>query len=258
MQLSYSSGIDSGLPGDPAYGPGTDSSIQTYNNPSDVIPWGVGVAKIAGDEDGVKLLDDASDKFIGISRRDNTTENTSYAVKSAVGVQYRGAIRAQVEEAVTPDDSVYVRFRSDPHVVDVQFSGALITGNTVNGTVNGTAIAAVPFDTDNATTLTNLATALEALDEVDTAVSDGVDTITITGANGGEVLVVSLTVTGGLSQATASQSTVSGPSSGTQAGAFRTDDDDTGTGAAAFAVPQARFDSSTSGAGVAAIDLNLP
>lgn len=47
-------------------------------------------------------------------------------------------------------------------------------------TVNGVATAATTWDTDNATTLDAFATAIEALDSVATAVSDGVDTITVT------------------------------------------------------------------------------
>jgi hypothetical protein len=82
------------------------------------------------------------------------------------------------------------------------FSAALITGNSVIVTADGTALSAEAFDTDNATTLTAIAAAIQALASVTTAVSDGTDTITVTWADNA-VHTLSAAVTGGASQATA-------------------------------------------------------
>lgn len=83
------------------------------------------------------------------------------------------------------------------------FSGALVTGNLVNGNIGGVAITEVPFDTDNATTLTNLASEIQSNANVLTAVSDGTDTITITTILGKEYLALTdFVVTGGAGQAT--------------------------------------------------------
>jgi hypothetical protein len=84
----------------------------------------------------------------------------------------------------------------------LEFSAALITGNSIALIVDGVSLAAVPFNTNNATTLTDIATALQATAGIGTAVSDGVDTITMTAAVAGIPFTVSALVTGGASQAT--------------------------------------------------------
>jgi hypothetical protein len=90
----------------------------------------------------------------------------------------------------------------------VIFSADFVTGNTIDGEINGTAIASVPFNTDQATTAADLATAIQALSDVSTAVVDGADatnrTILITGASGTAIRPENFVVTGGASQATAS------------------------------------------------------
>lgn len=85
-------------------------------------------------------------------------------------------------------------------VATLVFDADLITANTVAGTVNGHAIS-VPFDTSNAQTLTNLAAAIQALEMVATAVSNGTTTITITFETQWEPAVGTFLVTGGASQA---------------------------------------------------------
>ena len=88
-------------------------------------------------------------------------------------------------------------------VGDLVFSAALVTGNNISLTVDGTALTFIPFNTDNATTLTDIATAIQASGSVVTAVSDGTDTITITNAEAGNIISVTAIVTAGASQATA-------------------------------------------------------
>lgn len=83
------------------------------------------------------------------------------------------------------------------------FSGNLVTGNSIAGTVDGVALSATPFNTSNAQTLTDLATALQATAGIATAVSNGTNQITITAANAGiPVLLSGFVVTGGASQPT--------------------------------------------------------
>lgn len=90
---------------------------------------------------------------------------------------------------------------------DLVFSAALITGNSIVVTLDGVALTAVPFNTDNATTLTDIAAAIQADASVTTAVSDGTDTITVTWADE-EIHTISAVVTGGASQATAAATRV--------------------------------------------------
>lgn len=83
------------------------------------------------------------------------------------------------------------------------FSANLVTGNSIAGTVDGVALSATPFNTSNAQTLTDLATALQATAGIATAVSNGTNQITITAANAGiPVLLSGFVVTGGASQPT--------------------------------------------------------
>lgn len=93
-------------------------------------------------------------------------------------------------------------------VQELTFSAALITGNTINGKIGGVALTATAFNTSNAQTLTDLATKIAASDLVATAVSDGVDTITITAQTAGiPDAATEFVVTGGASQATATVTT---------------------------------------------------
>jgi hypothetical protein len=92
-------------------------------------------------------------------------------------------------------------------VGDLVFSAPLVTGNNIAVKVNGVLETSVPFNTDNATTLTDIASTIYSLGQilgsVLTAVSDGTDTITITNAQAGDVISVTAIVTDGASQATA-------------------------------------------------------
>lgn len=77
---------------------------------------------------------------------------------------------------------------------------SFVTSNSISGTINGETVGPVAYTTDNAGTLTALASAIQALEMVDTAVSDGTDTITITFEEQWEPAIGTFTVTGGASQ----------------------------------------------------------
>lgn len=81
----------------------------------------------------------------------------------------------------------------------------LVTDNDVDITVNGVALATIPFNTDHDTTMDDIATALAALAEVNTAVVSGATNrvLTVTAEQGEVVVVDSFVVTNGASQATA-------------------------------------------------------
>ncbi len=80
-------------------------------------------------------------------------------------------------------------------VKEVVFDAPLDTGDVVSGIVNFQAVS-VTFATDMATTLTALAAAIQALDGIATAASDGTDTITVT-ADAEWNLEISLAAAGG-------------------------------------------------------------
>jgi hypothetical protein len=86
------------------------------------------------------------------------------------------------------------------NVNTITLTGTFVTGNSIVPTVNGVALAAVPYDTTSAQTLTDIATAIAAVTGIASAVANlGVLTVT---AHEGYAAVVSLAVTGGASQPT--------------------------------------------------------
>lgn len=118
---------------------------------------------------------------------------------SQSGVTYQAA---SAIAGVTPRVNKFYVIRRNSAVagvVDIDFDASLVTGNTISGTINGNAIS-VPFNTNNATTLTDLANAIQALPMVNTAVSDGVDTVTVTFELEWIPEVGTFVVTGGMTQ----------------------------------------------------------
>jgi len=94
---------------------GQPKTVNTFNNPAVEIPFGRMVAKISADDNGVDLPTDAGDLLVGIALRDYTvaegdaTAENAYKINSAVAVLRRGQVYVEVDEAVTPDDNVFVR-----------------------------------------------------------------------------------------------------------------------------------------------------
>jgi len=88
-------------------------------------------------------------------------------------------------------------------VQTITFSASLVTGNLITGSVGGSSFS-VPFNTDNATTMADLATAIGGNMRVDSCVVTSSSVLTVTTlAVGISLIIVGPTVTGGASQATA-------------------------------------------------------
>lgn len=79
------------------------------------------------------------------------------------------------------------------------FDADFVTSNVIDLDVNGVAITSVPFNTNHATTLADLAAEIDGLDDI-TATVTGAREITVVGANIAVVLE-NIAVTGGASQA---------------------------------------------------------
>jgi hypothetical protein len=89
--------------------------------------------------------------------------------------------------------------------ITLTFSANLVTGNTVNGKINGVSITPVPFNTTHDQTMTDLAGVINALSAVDAVVTGGAGSkvITITSHTAGLAFTATeFVVTGGASQAT--------------------------------------------------------
>lgn len=109
-QTSYSINQGTGVSGQPAF---ADAGYSlTFNNPVDEIKFGRAVAKVSGDDNGCALPTASTDVLLGIAGRNVATTDNLWTAKSAVAVGRRGAWYVELEQAVTPDDAVYVRFAS--------------------------------------------------------------------------------------------------------------------------------------------------
>lgn len=92
-----------------------------------------------------------------------------------------------------------------PRIQTLDFAGDFVTGNDIDLDINGTPITTVPFDTDHATTLANLATEIQSDASVSTAAVTGSNQITITAQNNDVPLTVTdIVVSSGASQTTGS------------------------------------------------------
>ena len=85
----------------------------TYSNPNDAIQYGRAVARIPENENGIKPPDASDSSILGVSVKATPTENATYPAKSAVSVLRKGRIWVKVEEDVSPDDPVYVKYVGD-------------------------------------------------------------------------------------------------------------------------------------------------
>jgi hypothetical protein len=82
----------------------------------------------------------------------------------------------------------------------IDFDSDFVASNSIVATINGSPIAAVPFNTDQATTIADLATALQATVAIATATVTGARQITAVFAAAGTNTINSIITTGGASQ----------------------------------------------------------
>ncbi len=114
-------------------------------------------------------------------------------------------LASQAVFAQTPSPRTLKIGRQIASVAEVQtldFDADFVTGNTIDIDVQGTAIVQVPFNTDQATTLADLATELQAQASIVTATGTAARQITITSAVPGVPVTLSnILVAGGATQA---------------------------------------------------------
>jgi len=145
---------------------------------------------------------------IGFSVATNAKEQKAdgtvqYDDGEAVSIIKNGAILIKSETAMTPTSDVFIRFQAKSQVYTLVFDATTVTGNEINGEINGVAINPVTFATSNANTLSLLATEIANFSaDILSAVSNGTDTITITSVIDKSVTVSNFVVTGGASQPT--------------------------------------------------------
>lgn len=260
-QQSYSLDLTQSIAGGIAQG--LSNEVQTRKIPSggDSVGYGLAVEFKTGGDDHVKPY--VGGKVSGVIVRDLASEVSDglYAEPSEVPVLTNGVIWVPVDGDVTPSDPVFVRSAIEPEVFTVTWDGDFVVGNLVSANVGGVSVESLlHFDTDQATTIANVAAAIALLSNVATAVVTGAREITITGAEDSVALAATSAfgVSLGASQASDTIAVVTGPTSGADLGAFRADDDDVGNGATAVALTSANFMTSASAGGLAALRINLP
>lgn len=252
-QLSYSQNFAPAIAGDIIY-PFAPRTVLTYANPTETIEWAKGVVVNTSGEN-VTLPATSGDTFAGVALRDTSVEGTNYALNSAVSVMKRGQIPVVVEQAVTTASSVYVRYAPRAQVQTLNFSGNFVTGNSIALTVNGVALTPVPFNTDNATTVADLAAAIQATAPVATATGTGANQITATAVvDGDEVAFTGFLVTGGASQPTVTITETVVHRLTIDRGNFRADADSS----TALLVSGAKYMGDASAGDLVILDLNIP
>jgi hypothetical protein len=126
------------------------------------------------------------------------TEDAAAGADSLVaGAAYFGQQFAPIRLTVIKHDDVGVN-----EIGALEFSGDLITDNVTTVTLDGVALAPVPFNTSMTLTLDDIATVIQAAGQVTTAVGDSVDGVDITFADFLDHTVTAV-VTLGVSQVTA-------------------------------------------------------
>lgn len=90
------------------------------------------------------------------------------------------------------------------NITRIQFSAVIVTDNVINMEINGVAITPVPFNTNNATSLADLATEIESNEDVESAVADASNNrvnVYKKPTSNSTIAVTNAAVTGGASQA---------------------------------------------------------
>ena len=168
--------------------------------------------------DNTSAPNDAADLLLGVALRSSLKTNALvagnddfYEAGDCVNVLRKGRVWVELggefTAPVTADD-VFVHTVGLPQVLSIVFDADFVTDNVINLELNGVAMTEVPFDTDNDTTLTNLATqiATDFAAVVAGAAAVVTDTVNVTSDGNGAAFDVTITdvlVTAGASQAVA-------------------------------------------------------
>lgn len=100
-----------------------------------------------------------------------------------------------------------------PHTFTLNFSADFVSGNVISGTLNALAFTSVSYATSHAATLQQLAFSIQLLSHVRTARITGSRQITVVGYVTNTTITALLSVTGGATQASTTQTTVTSASS---------------------------------------------
>lgn len=177
--------------------------IRSYNNPSDVIPFGQFVAKHASANDAVMLPAASGNLIKGVTIKDVTQVGLSFPLKSSVSVLSQGRIWVPSEEALTTASDVFIRYAGKAQQQTITLDADLVASNAIAVTVNGTEIT-YTFAADHDASMAAFAALIAAHPAVNTATLEGGDNrvITVTSASvDADVTLTDAAVTLGAGQA---------------------------------------------------------
>ncbi len=210
-QLSYPEDQAIGLPGQLADSGSKDVISRLAED--HLVPFGRMIV-LGTDKDKQALLPTLatditnSKKVLGAALHSHARESVKDADQSgykngeSVSILHNGRVYMEAEQAMTPESDVYVRFAGKKQEQTITWDADFITGNTIDGKVNGVSIASVPFNTDQATTLADVATAIKNTNnDIESATATGAREITIVSASDKLVTPSDFDITGGASQA---------------------------------------------------------
>lgn len=228
------------------------------------LPFGQLISRVSGSDNKGKRPASAADitnvkNIAGASVRDLAGVSTDdslpagYNNEEVASTMREGRMFVQVEDAVTPDSDVFVRHTAKPQIQNIVFDAALVTGNLIDGEINGEAITQVPFNTNNDTTVDDLATEIQSNVNVITAVRSGTDTVIVTSVQDIAVSLTNYVVTGGATQAVATVSETQVERSQASRGSFRSDTD----GGTAAQLSEAKWRTSAAADKLAVVELNV-
>jgi len=203
---------------------------KSFVNPSDIIPFGRGVVKEASIENGIKLPASDTDRFEGIAlaaRGEQTGDR--FEINKDVPVLKLGSAIVEVEQEVTDDDKVFMRFTGKSQIQTITFDADLVSGNTIDLKIDGVSMTQITFAVSHLDTMNAIASQiLTDFPQISTCIVGGTGnrTLTLTHANHGiEFIITDVVVEGGASQATASVAETVAPVSDDDKGKFRKDAD---------------------------------
>lgn len=110
---------------------------------------------------------------------DPTKDFAYYRDKDSVNVLREGTVYMKTESAIAPGDTVHVRYATDVEEYTLTWNIDFVADNKINGKINGSPIAEVVFNTDQATTLNALAAAIALNPDVTSATITDFREITI-------------------------------------------------------------------------------
>lgn len=244
-----------GFAGDIPDGQGRALDIQTRYS-LEQMPLGRMARVVTGNR--VMLPTDGDQMVIGVVVKHDGLAGYVWPSDNELPVVTNGAAFVDADGVLEELDAVYVRFRSDPHVLKVTFSDDFVFGNEIIAGFGQNETSPVAWLGSQAATLEALAVAIKNLESIQSAAVTGARELTITGAEPAVTIYGSILITGGLTQPGYETETISGPSRGTKIGGFRADEDDSGTGPTAMLIVRARCLQSGDAVQAPIVEVNMP